>query len=190
MIMFGTLALFYGDYCGLFLIFLLLDLSSCWFQLFASDCGELEMKALVGRFARSAPFLLTVTCIVSDHKVHSDQNCIVSKATLHAQASELFLLLLYVDHGHIQHRIYGNVFSKPLLAFPVFREILLMAFMAKQAMTIAQLWVCLVSLVNTTFPCAADTTKGFQRAFGSRQRPNLELLRNSESLHTIREASE
>lgn len=64
MVVYGTLALFHGDYCALFLLFLCLDIASCWFQLFASDCGELEMKGVSGVLAQRAPTLLTIVGLV------------------------------------------------------------------------------------------------------------------------------
>lgn len=177
MTMYGTLALFYGDYAALFLLFLVLDLASCWVQVFASDCGELEMKAAAGELARRAPSLLTFVCL----------------------ASEAFLVLLFVDHGHVQFRLYQGMpaipgagqswafLNVPTLTLPVVKEVLLIAFMAKQVMVLSQLWFCMGSLMDTTFPCVGDEAKTFlQHALESRQRPNIELLRNSNSLQTLR----
>jgi len=172
MVIYGTLALFHGDYCALFLLFLTLDLASCWFQLFASDCGELEMKAVAGAIAQRAPSLLTLIGL----------------------ASEAFLLLLYMDHGHVQFRLYQGIqpaaaaigwsfFQSPVLTLPVIKDVLLMAFLTKQIIVLSQLWFCIGSLMNTTFPCVGDDAKTYlQHALESRQRPNLELLRNSGSL--------
>jgi hypothetical protein len=101
-----------------------------------------------------------------------------------------------VDHGHVQFRLYrgtmidsfSNMLLKtPVLTLPLLKEALLLAFMVKQVFLLSQLWVCLVSLANTTFPCVPDDVKTYlQQAMESRQKPNLEYLVNSESLQTLR----
>ena len=183
--LYGTLALFHGDYCGLFLAFLALDFSACWFQLFASDCGELEMKSpLALSLATKAPSVLTLICL----------------------ASECFLLLLYLDHGHVQFRLYqdtgaaglpasafGSILShwlwldRPALTVPGLKDGLLLAFMLKQIMAVSQLVSCVASLVGTTFPCVGAQAGSFlEQARASRQYPNIEALRNSQSVRTLR----
>jgi len=103
-------------------------------------------------------------------------------------------MLLYMDHGHVQFRLYKGGFgyasmflNTPLLTLPLFKEILLLAFMIKQVFVLSQLWLCMASLINTTFPCVSPDVKTFlQQAMESRQRPNLEYLVNSDSLQTLR----
>jgi hypothetical protein len=181
-VVYGTLALFHGDYCGLFLSFLALDFASCWFQLFASDCGELELKSpLALSLAAKAPALLTLTCL----------------------ASECFLLLLYLDHGHVQFRLYQDAgaatggaalsrwfwLDRPALTVPGLKDLLLLAFMLKQVMAVSQLVSCVASLVGTTFPCVGgdlDAGTFLEQARAARQRPNIEALRNSHSVRTLR----
>ena len=184
MTLYGTLALFHGNYCGLLLAFLVLDLAACWFQLFASDCGELEIKALHGVLAQRHPRLLAFVSI----------------------ASEVFLLFLFIDHGAVQYRLFAGtgvlgtaatalpgfvstLLTAPLLTVPGVKDILLLAFMARQAMLLSQLYTCVGSMLGTQpLPCpAAAGPKSFLlKALMERNGPNIELLRNSESLQTLR----
>ena len=188
MIVYGTLALFHGKYCGLLLSFLLLDFAACWFQMFASDCGELEIKALHSVVAQRFPRFMSII----------------------AFASEAFLLLLYVDHGAVQYRlfssvgttgsftsslppIFGTVLTTPLLTVSGVKDLLLAAFMARQIMLLSQLWTCVRSLLGTKpLPCVATAgpRRFIEAAMQYRQQvgegPNLELLRGSESLQTLR----
>jgi hypothetical protein len=184
MTLYSTLALFHGDYCGLLLSFLMLDFAACWFQLFASDCGELEIKALHGVIAQRFPRLLTVISI----------------------ASEAFLLLLFVDHGAVQYRLFpgtgtaGSVTTSlpgfaskllvaPLLTVPGVKDLLLVAFMTRQAMLLSQLWTCAGSMMETkplAYPAKAGPRSFLLKALMERDGPNIELLRNSESLQTLR----
>jgi hypothetical protein len=67
------------------------------------------------------------------------------------QASEAFLLLLYVDHGHVQFRLYQGIqpaaaamgwslLRSPVLTLPLLKDLLLAAFMTKQV-----LFLCLTT---------------------------------------------
>ena len=113
------------------------------------------MKALAGVMGASHPVVLTAVTV----------------------ASEAFKLLLYVDHGHVQFRLYQGLelgqqahgagsaaawwLRTPCLAVPGLKDVLLLCFMAQQVMVVAQLVQCAGSLAGTTFPCAPAATKSF-----------------------------
>lgn len=65
MTIYAILALFHGDYCGLFLLVMLLDLLACWCEMWASDCGDKEIKGLAGIVREKYPKMLTLICLVS-----------------------------------------------------------------------------------------------------------------------------
>ena len=107
------------------------------------------------------------------------------------QIRNLILLLknLVKNFGIDKLNILGHSDIAPLLTVPGVKDILLLAFMARQAMLLSQLYTCVGSMLGTQpLPCpAAAGPKSFLlKALMERNGPNIELLRNSESLQTLR----